>query len=153
MSGFEEAAGFHEDLVVVSGEASGAELPVRLLEHGNEACGAEIAAGEFDGIEHHADRAAGTTEQSGLGHLRHLFDGFIHLGGETAEGEVIVAGAVEGECEDGHVVDALWLHDGHGDAHGHAVEVGAELFGEFYETAFGVFADFEAHDDEALAVA
>jgi hypothetical protein len=151
--GFEEGTGFDEDFVVACGETTGAELTIRLLQHRHEACGAQIAAGELHGIEHHSHGATRTAEQRRLGHERHLFDRFIHLRGQTTQREVIVAGAVKGEREDGHVVDALRLHDGHRDAHWHAVEVRAQLFGELHQAALGVLAHFEAHDDEALAVA
>jgi hypothetical protein len=90
IGGFEEGAGFDEDFVVAGGEAAGAELPVCLLQHRHEACGAEIARGELHGIEHHAHGAARTADQRRLGHERHLFDLFIDLRGQAAQREMIV---------------------------------------------------------------
>ena len=67
--------------------------------------------------------------------------------------EMIVAGAVEGQAEDRHVIDAFGFDQRPADAGRDAVEVRAQFFGEFDQAALRVLADLEAHDDQALAVA
>ena len=151
--GAEEGSRFHEDFAVGAGEAARAELPVRLLEHGDESGGSQSAGRQLRGIELDADGAARSSCDGGFRDERNLTDGFVDLGGEAAQGQVIVAGTVEGEGEDGDIVDAAGLDDGWRHAHRNAVEIGAEFFRHLDEAAVRVFADLEADNDERFAVA
>ena len=150
--GFQEGAGFHQHLAVGGGEAAGAELAVGLLQHRDDACRAETAGCQSNWIKDHAHRLAGAADEGGLGHQRHLFDGFLHLRGEPAQGEMVVAGAVKCEAEDRHVIDALGLDQRRAHSGWDAVEVRAQFLGEFHQAGLRVLTHFKAHDEQTLAV-
>ena len=108
----------------------------------------EAAGGEAGGVDEDADGAPGAADEGGFGDVGDLFHRVVELGGEAAEREMVVVGAVEGEGEDGDVVDAFGFDERLADSGRDAVEVGAEFFGDFDEALLGVLADFEADDHE-----
>ena len=66
---------------------------------------------------------------------------------------MIVAGAVQGESEDRHIIDALGLDQWLAGTGRNAIKVRAKFFGDLDEAELRVLADFEPHDDQRLAIA
>jgi hypothetical protein len=99
-------------------------LAVGWQEHGDETCRAEVTGGEACGVEQDADLSASAADECGFGDEGDLFEFVIDLGDELAEGEVIARLAVEGEGEDGYVVDGSGFDERERDAVGDAIEVG-----------------------------
>ena len=64
---------------------------------------------------------------------------------------MVIAGAVEGQRQDRHVVDGLGLISGRETAVGDAVEIGLQLLVELDDGGLDVLADLEADDQQALA--
>ncbi len=146
----EEGAGLHGDLRVPAAQHAG----VRLLVGGAQPLGqvrrAQVAGSERQRVELHPQLPPGATDEPGLGHLEDGLDGVVHLGGQAAQGEVVVGFRVEGEGEDGHVVDAVRLDERPRDAVGDAVEVGLQLLVEADDGLLEVRAHVEAGDEQTL---
>jgi len=147
----QERAGFEQRLGVGKRPRAGAELAVGRLERRDERGGAESARGEGGGIELHAHGAAHAADQRGLRDLRDGFDLVVELGGEPAQREVVVRGAVQRECEHRHVVDGARLDQRRADAGRDAVEIGLELLVEAHERGLQIGADLETHDGHHAA--
>ncbi len=111
----------------------------------------EAAGSEGGGVELDADRAADAADDGGLGDLRDGLEGVVDLGGEPAQGEVIVSRAGEREREDGDIVDRARFDERRGDAGREAVEVGLEALVEADEGGLDLGADLVADDDGAEA--
>ena len=99
----------------------------------------------------HAHGAADAADEGGLGDLGNGFERVLDLVGETAEREVVVGRAGEGERENGDIVDGAGLDQRGGDAGREAVEVGLEALVEADEGGLDLGADLVADDDGAEA--
>ena len=147
----EEGAGLHGDLRVPAAQHAG----VRLLVGGAQPLGqvgrAQTPGTERQRVELHPQLPPGATDEPGLGHLEDGLDGVVHLGGQAAQGEVVVGFRVEGEGEDGHVVDAVRLDERSRDAVRDAVEVGLQLLVEADDGLLEIGAHVETGDEQALA--
>ena len=147
----QERAGLDGDVLVVAGETAGSGLTVRLAQHRDDSRRAEIARGEAAGIEQHANLASRSADERGFGDELDLFHRVIDLRCDAPKREMIVAFTVEGERENGDVVDGPRLDHRVTDAVRDAIEVRLKFLVEFGETVLRVLADLEPHDDEALA--
>jgi len=108
----------------------------------------ELAGSELHGIHQHAQLAPDTADKRGLGNVRQGLDGVVQLGGEPAEGEMVVGGAVQGEGEHRDVVDGARLDEGRPHAGRNAVVVGLQLLVEPHEALFWILTDLEPDDDK-----
>ena len=64
-----------------------------------------MTCGEPRRVEQHAQLPSSSADYCGFCDLMRLLYRVIHLSDQTAEGEMVVAWAVERQCEDRHVVD------------------------------------------------
>ena len=147
----QERAGLKQDLGVGERARTGMQLAVRLLERRHDLGGGELAGGERGDIEAHAHGPVDSADERGLGDLGDGFHDVVQLGGEPAEGEVILGGAVQREGQDGHVVNRAGPHERRARAGRDAVEAGLELLVEANEGGFDLRADLKADDHQRAA--
>ena len=110
-----------------------------------------MAGGEPRRVEQHAQLPSSSADNRGFCDLLRLLYRVVNLSDQTAEGEMVVAWAVERQCKDRHVVDRLWLDERGTHSGRYSIVVRAELLGESYQAALDVFADKETDDQLALA--
>ena len=92
--GAEEAAGFELDFAAVFGGLAGGEELIGLAQRALYLKRAEVAGGEFGGVERDTEFPAATAEEFHFRHIRGLGDGVLELGGDAAEGGVVVLAGV-----------------------------------------------------------
>ena len=147
----QEAAELGQDLPLPGGKAAGAPLTVGQLHQFQDPGRVHGIGGQKARVQFHPHLTPLAADECGLRDLGDLLDGVDHQGGHAPQGEVVLAAAVEGQGEDGHVVDAPGLEQGRGGARGDPVQVGVELLVELDDGLLLVPAHQEADDDQGLA--
>ena len=147
----EESAALDEDTRIARSHLAGTVLAVCLLQHRDDATEAEIPRRKPGRIDFREDDASLSADQGRLSDLGDLLHRVLKLSGKASQRDEIVMITVQGQREDGHVVDRLRLDQRSSDARGDTVEIRLELVIEPHERFLHIRADIETNDDEALA--
>ena len=147
----EESARLHHDLGISFGEGSGDILPVPLLEHRDNTGRSKASAGQSCGVQKNTDLTVGTADDLGLTDEGYLTYRVLDLHGKAAEREVIVDLAMEGDCQDRHIVDGLHLDEWRTNAGWNPVKVGSELLGQAHEALVRIPANLKSCDQATFA--
>ena len=150
LGGPEECAGLDDHRLIHRGQFTTAELAVGLLQHRNDAHRAQSAGGQTRGIQEHPQFSTGPADDRRLGDLRHLLHRIINLGHQATQGQVVVSPAVEGQRQDGDIVDGTGLDQRESHPMRHPVPIGAEFFRHLHQTGIGIRAHLEADDGQGL---
>ena len=147
----QERAGLEQNLRI--GEGPGAVL-MRLVGGGDglaHAIRGETAGGKGGRIEGDPHRATNAANERGLCHLIDGLDGLIELGRESTKRQMILRLAVQGEGENGHVINRAGFDQRLADPGRDAVEVGLQFLVQSDERGLDVGADDKPHNNHGTA--
>ena len=80
-----------------------------------------------------------------------MFHRVVHLRNQAAQRQVVIASTVEGQREDGDIVDRSGFDQWKGYPMRHAVLIRTQLLGDLYQTRVRIGAHLEANDRQGLA--
>ena len=101
----EEGAGLDDDVAVAGRQRAGDLLAIGRAEGPQHVEDSEPARGESGRVEMEPDLSAVASDEGGLRDLGHVLDLGIDLRRDPPQGQMVVPFRVEGQREDGHVVD------------------------------------------------
>src|SRR6266568_2514166 len=101
----QKAARLNEKLAIAGSETARLQLPIRLRERADDACGRNVVSRHSRFVERHANLAALTADDLYFGDIGHFLDLIVKLRANTSQHHVIVATTRKGQRQNWNVVD------------------------------------------------
>ena len=144
--------GLHQVLPVLAGEMPGGQIDVAHLQGLDQGRQVQAVARQAHRVGDHPHLALAARHHVGAGRVRDALQAVQQLVRHPAQFVVVGAVAVQGQGDDGHVVDVHGLDHPARHALGHLVDIGEDLVVDLEEAGLQVFPHLELGGDHREGV-